>query len=230
MTGLIAAAAAFVLLHLLVSGTRLRDALTGAVGQGPYTGLFSLVSVGLLVWVGFAFAAARSGGADPVYWNSTHPMRVVQAALQFVALFFIVVGLTTPNPTSVRQESALDRPDVARGILRVTRHPFLWGAAIWAAGHLLVGGDLAGIVLFASMLVLALSGTLSIDAKRRRARGASWDAFAQRTSNVPFAAIAAGRQSFSFAEMGWWRLALVPLIWGALIFVHPYAFGVAPLR
>jgi len=229
MTGLLAAAAAFVLLHLLISGTKVRDALTGAIGQGPYMGLFSLASLGLLVWLGFAFAAARGGGGDTVYWSGAQATRWVQLFLQLIAFFFVVLGLTTPNPTSVRQEATLHRPDAVGGMLRVTRHPFLWSVAIWAAGHVLVNGDLAGIILFASMFVLALLGTVSIDAKRKRALGAAWDAFAARTSNVPFAAIAAGRQSFSLEEIGWWRIALALVIWAAVIAVHGYAFGVPAL-
>jgi uncharacterized membrane protein len=227
MTLLIAAAAAFVLLHLLVSGTRLRATLTGTMGQGAYMGLFSLVSVGLLAWLGFAFAAARGGAADTVYWNGTSATRAIQLVLQLIAFFVVVVGLATPNPTSVRQEGALERPDVAKGMLRVTRHPFLWGVAIWAAGHLLVNGDLAGIVLFGAMLVLAIAGTFSIDAKRRLALGPKWEAFADQTSNVPFAAIAAGRQSLRLAEIGWWRIALALIIWAAVFFGHRYAFGVS---
>ena len=61
MTDLIAAAAAFVLLHLIVSGTRVRDTLTGAMGGRAYMGLFSLASVGLLVWLGIGYAHARGG-------------------------------------------------------------------------------------------------------------------------------------------------------------------------
>lgn len=229
MTGLVAAAAAFVLLHLLVSGTKVRDALTGAIGQGPYMGLFSLASLGLLVWLGFAFAAARGAGNDTVYWSGGQATRWIQLALQLIAFIFVVVGLTTPNPTSVRQEAGLQSGDAVTGVLRITRHPFLWGVAIWAAGHLLVNGDLAGIILFASMLILALLGTVSIDAKRQRALGATWDAFAERTSNLPFAAIVAGRQSFSLGEIGWWRIALALAIWVAIIAGHGYAFGVPAL-
>jgi uncharacterized membrane protein len=228
MTGLIAAAAAFVLLHLIVSGTRVRDALTGAIGQGPYMGLFSLASVGLLAWLIFAFGAAR-GADDPVFWSATTATRWIQLALQLVAFLFVVIGLATPNPTSVRQEGSLQRPDVVRGMLRITRHPFLWGVAIWSAGHLLVNGDLAGIALFASLGVLAILGTISIDAKRKRALGPLWDAFAARTSSIPFAAILAGRQSLRIGEIGWWRIALALAVYAALILVHPYAFGASPL-
>ena len=76
MTNLIAAMAVFVLIHLLVSGTRLRDALTGRIGEGPYMGLFSLASVGCLTWLILAF------GHDPVqgsiYWTVTPATRDVR--------------------------------------------------------------------------------------------------------------------------------------------------------
>jgi uncharacterized membrane protein len=229
MHSLIAAALFFVLLHLLVSGTRLRDALTGAIGQGAYMSLFSLASVGGLVWLGFAYAAGRTGHWNVAYWTLTPASRYIQIAIQLVALLLIVPGLATRNPTSVRQEGALERPDVVRGMLRITRHPFLWGVAVWAAGHLLVNGDRASIVLFGSMLALAVFGTASIDAKRKRALGATWDNFAAQTSNVPFAAILAGRQKLSLGEIGWLPIVLAVAIWAGLLVAHPYAFGVRAL-
>jgi uncharacterized membrane protein len=229
MMSLAAAAAFFLAIHLLVSGTRVRDALTGRIGQGPYMGLFSLASVAGLAWLGFAFAAARSAPANATYWSLTPATRDVQIALQLLAMLLIVPGLTTPNPTSVRQEATLDRPDVVKGMLRITRHPFLWGVAIWALGHLLVRGDNASILLFGALLALALFGTASIDAKRRRALGSKWDAFAAKTSNLPFAAIAAGRQRLALGEIGWWRLALGVIVWAVLLWAHPFLFGVRAL-
>jgi uncharacterized membrane protein len=226
MTMLVVAALAFILLHLLVSGTRVRDALTGVVGEGPYTGLFSLASVALLAWMAIAFGHARGSSGDTVWWGATTATRWLQLVLQLIAFFFIVVGLTTRNPTSVRQEGAVERP--VRGMLRITRHPFLWGVAIWALGHLIVAGDLAGVILFVSLAALALFGTASIDAKRKRALGERWDAFAAQTSNVPFAAIAAGRQKLSVVEIGWWRIALAIVVWVGIYLIHPMAFGVSP--
>ena len=117
-------------------------------------GLFSLASVAGLAWLGFAFAAARGAPANDVLWGINPATRYVQLGLQLLAILLIVPGLTTQNPTSVRQEGALDRPDVVKGMLRVTRHPFLWGVAIWAIGHLLVNGDAASLILFGSMLAL----------------------------------------------------------------------------
>lgn len=229
MTNLIAAAVFFVLLHLLVSGTRVRDTLVLRLGAGPYMGLFSLASVAGLVWLGLAFGDARVSPVNDVLWGPSTGARHLQLVIQLVAVTFIVVGLTTPNPTSVRQEGALDRPDVVRGVLRVTRHPFLWGVAVWAVGHLIVNGEAASLILFGSMLALALFGTASIDAKRRRVLGAKWAPFAVQTSNVPFLAVAQGRQRLSLREIGWWRLALSVVIWAALAWGHPYFTGVAAL-
>jgi uncharacterized membrane protein len=229
MTNLIAAATAFVLIHLLISGTRARDALTGAIGEGPYMGLFSLASVACLVWLAIAFGGASRTSANAVMWVATPVTKDVQLVAQFLAFLLAVPGLTTPNPTSVRQQSVLDRPEAIRGMLRVTRHPFLWGVAIWAGGHILVNGSIAALVLFGSLMLLALFGTTSIDAKRKRALGEAWDAFAVRTSNVPFAAILGRRQRLDLGEIGWWRIALAVAIWAGVLAIHSRAFGVSPL-
>lgn len=229
MTLLAFAALSFVLLHLLVSGTRLRDALTGTIGDGPYMGLFSLASLGLIVWLCMSYGPAKTDPLNAVWWSATAATKWIQLGLMLIAFLLVVPGLTTPNPTSVRQEGALEKPDVVKGMLRITRHPFLWGVAIWAAGHLLVNGDLASLVLFGSLAALSVFGTTSIDAKRKRALGATWDAFAAQTSNIPFAAIAAGRQSPRIGEIGLWRLVLAVALWAGTIFVHPLLFGANPL-
>lgn len=229
MVSLVAAATFFVLIHLLVSGTRVRDALVAKIGQGPYMGVFSLASIAGLVWMGMAYGRARGTPVDVIFWEVTPLTRHIQLGITLLAFLLVVPGLTTPNPTSVRQEGVLNRPDAVKGMLRITRHPFLWGVALWAAGHLLVNGNLASLILFGSLLALAIFGTASIDAKRKRALGETWDGFAAQTANLPFAAIAAGRQSLKLGEIGWWRIGLAVVIWAALAWGHPYIFGVRAL-
>jgi uncharacterized membrane protein len=229
MSQLIAAAATFVLLHLVVSGTRLRGAITGVIGEGPYMGLFSLASVASLVWLGLAFSKARGGPGDVVYWTVSPTTRPIAMVLVLLGFLLAVPGLLTRNPTSVRQESALSDPECARGMLRITRHPFLWGVALWAAAHVLTNGDAAALVLFGSLLLMALIGPPSIDAKRARALGDEWTPFKARTSNLPFAAILSGRQSLKLGEIGWWRLALGVIVYAAVLMGHRYLFGVSPI-
>ena len=229
MESLIAAAAVFVLLHLMVSGTPLRDALVKLLGQGAYMGLFSLASLACLAWLGFGYAAAKSAAWNTVYWDITPATRHAQLGLQVLAMLLIVPGLMTPNPTSVRQEGTLDRPDVIKGMLRITRHPFLWGVAIWSGGHLMVNGDTASIILFGSMAALAVFGTASIDAKRKRALGDKWNAFAAQTSNLPFGAILTGRQGLKLGEIGLVRILVALAVYAAVAHFHANIAGVSAL-
>ena len=59
MSSLILAAVTFLLLHLLVSGTTIRDRLVARLGEGLYLGLFSLASVAVLAWMFVAHRLAR---------------------------------------------------------------------------------------------------------------------------------------------------------------------------
>lgn len=229
MTMLIAASATFVLIHLLVSGTRVRDALTGAIGEGPYMGLFSLAEVACLAWLIVAFGPARASADNALLWSITPATRDIQIVVQLAAFLLVVPGILTPNPTGVGQVGVLDKSDAIRGMLRISRHPFLWGVALWSAGHLLVNGSTADIVLFGGFFVLAVLGPPSIDAKRKRKLGERWGAFAAQTSSVPFAAIFAGRQKLRLGEIGWWRIALAVVLWAVTLWGHPYAFGVRAL-
>lgn len=223
MLSLAAAAAAFVLIHLLVSGTRVRDGLVARLGQGAYMGAFSLLSVGVLAWLIWSYGEAR--GAGGVWWGP-EPVRPLSWLMVLVGVLLIVTGLLTPNPTSVKQEGALDRPEPVRGVLRITRHPFLWGVAFWAAGHLLVNGDLASVLLFGSLLFLGAVGGASIDAKRVRALGEKYHEFKSVTSNVPFVAILRGRQPLRLGEIGW-RLPVALLAYALLFVAHPWIAGVS---
>jgi uncharacterized membrane protein len=104
----------------------------------------------------------------------------------------------------------------------------MWGVALWAWVHLVARGDLASIVFFGGFLLLALAGTVLIDARKNRMIGVDWQRFTAVTSNLPFAAIMQGRNQFRFDEIGWWRVAAGIAAYFVLIFLHPYVFGARP--
>jgi uncharacterized membrane protein len=225
---LFAAAATFLLSHLLVAGTPIRDQIVRRTGEGVYAGLFSLMSIAALVWLCMAFGKARSDPGNVTLWTISHGTRDPAVGLVMIGFLFAVPGLLTNSPTRVAGGGLVDNPNAAKGMTRITRHPFLWGAAIWAIGHIIANGRAADLVLFGDILLLALLGTLSIDAKRQRALGERYTIFKTKTSNIPFAAIAQGRQSFNMGEI-WWRLVVGIVVWGVLVVLHPLLFGVRPL-
>ena len=227
MSSLIAASAFFLLIHFGVSGTRLRDLVVARMGEARYRVVFALASVVGLIWMSRAYARAPA----VELWGQLVGLRFLAFALVLVAFLFVGIGLATPSPTRVGMESKLAQDtDIARGIVRITRHPFLWGVALWALVHLIVNGDLASVIFFGSLLLLALGGTASIDAKRRRMFGDAWSRFAQATSNIPFAAIATGRNQLrpALREIGILRPAIAIAAFALLLALHGRLFG-APL-
>jgi uncharacterized membrane protein len=217
------AALSFILIHLGISGTVLRDRVVARTGLNAYMVLFSLLSVGSMIWLVSAYKAAPYVAT----WGMLQWWKPVAIALMLPAFLLVVVGLTTPNPTAVAQEGLVDKAPV--GIVRITRHPFLMGTALWSAIHLVGNGDVASFLLFASLFVVSVAGTVSIDAKRARALGAAaWSGFAARTSIVPFAAIAAGRNSLALGEIGWWRPVAGVVAYALMLGGHAHIVGVSP--
>jgi len=228
MSNLIAAALVFLSIPLFVSGTRLRDAITKAIGERPYLGLFALASLIVIVWLVSAYNAASASAENRVLYDLGIGVR--HLAIPVVALAFLlgVQGLLTPNPTSVQQENTAASEGTVKGVLRITRHPFLWGVMIWSAFHTAANGDLASVIFFGTFFVNALLGTFLIDAKRKRKLGRVWDSFAYKTSNLPFAAALSGRNKLkigeSFGERFWVALATFLIV----LFVHAWLFGASP--
>lgn len=224
MQNLVAASIYFLLIHFGVSGTRLRDALVARIGEGLYRGLFSLATLLGLIWLIYAY---RHAPTVPL-WQSPTPLRPLAYAVVFVGFLLAVIGISTPSPTQAGGETRLrDGADPARGIVRISRHPFLWGVALWALVHLAMNGDVASLILFGSLLLLAVGGPPSIDAKRRRALGERWTHFAQATSSVPFAAILAGRNSLYAAlnEIGIVRPLAAIIVFALIFYFHGAFFG-----
>lgn len=226
MANLIAAAIFFLGIHFGVSGTKLRDRLVRAIGAKPFVGLFALASIIGLVWLAKAYASAP----HVALWGQLIVLKPVAMPLLLIAFAFVVIGVSTSSPTKVGMDSQLKREVQVRGMTRITRHPFLWGTALWALVHFVINGDAASSLLFGSLLLLAVGGTASIDAKRRRNYGEGWEQFARQTSNIPFAAIASGRNQLGAAlrEIGIVRPLIAVAVFVASYLLHGRLFG-APL-
>jgi uncharacterized membrane protein len=217
---LVLACAVFLALHLLPS-TPLRAALVGRLGEGPYTGLFSLATLAAIVWMALAYRAAP-------YTPLWPGLRHLPPAVMPFSFILIACGVLTPNPTAVAAGRLLANPEPARGIIRVTRHPVMWGIMLWAGAHLLARGELKATIFFGTFLLLAAAGTRLQDARKAKAHGGDWKRFAALTSNLPFAAIAAGRNRFAAGEIGLVQIAFGLLLYGGFLLAHPWLFGVRP--
>jgi uncharacterized membrane protein len=214
----------FVLGHLAMSSAPLRGPIVARVGEGGFQGLYSIlafVGLGLVVW-GYALAPYVLL-FEPPKWTRWIPNLVMP-----IAYTLLVMGYTTPSPTVAGMSNRAGAGPV--GIQRITRHPALWGFALWGLAHVPANGDLKSSLVFLGIAFLSFAGMVHIDLRRAaRADDEAWARFEQQTSVVPFAAIASGRQKLVLAELGLWRVALGLAGWAVMLALHRWLLGVAPL-
>ena len=210
MTMLVAAAVAFLLAHFVTS-TPLRPVLVRILRQGPYLGVYSLAAAATLGWMIWAYIGAPR---EPL-WSG---LRLLPLVVMPFALVLLACGYGR-NPTIVGAEKLLKSDDPARGVIRITRHPIMWGLMLWAGAHVLAGGSARSLVFFGSFVLLAGAGTLLLDARKRS--NPDFLRFAALTSNIPFVAIAQGRNRAVWLEIGWRRPLAGLAVFFAILIFHP---------
>lgn len=227
MNSLIAATLFFVGCHFLLSSRPLREPLAERLGKLGFLAAYSIVALAAFIWM------VKAYGAAPVIdvWLPPAALRWIPVVVMPIALILVVSGPTTPNPTAIGGErfASADGANPAPGIVSVTRHPGLWGIALWAFSHLLVNGDAASMILMAGILALCLGGMAHIDRRREATLGSAWGPVKLTTSVVPFAAILAGRSTFDWRGISWWRPLLGLAVYVALFHGHTWIAGVSLL-
>jgi len=217
---LVLATAVFLATHFVPS-TPLRGAIVRSVGEHAYLGLYTLVALATLGWMIYAYGWAP---IEPL-WPG---LRLLPVLVMPFAFILLICGVLSRNPTLVGQDKALKTEEPARGILRVTRHPVQWGILLWAAAHLLARGDVKSTIFFGGLFLLSALGPLLIDARKARSLGEDWKRYTQATSNLPFVAIAQGRNSFRAGEIGLVNPLIGLVLYGGFLLFHAWLFGARP--
>jgi uncharacterized membrane protein len=210
-------------IHAFIAGSELRWALAKRLGELGFRAFFSVLSLASLI---FLIQSYRRASFYPL-WFAPRPIHWLPLVVMPLALVLAVGAFSVPNPTAAGAEKVLQRTDAARGVLRITRHPFLWAVALWSGAHLLVTGHVAAILFFGSLCATALRGTSSIDDKRRHTNKAEFARYADVTSNAPFAAVIAGRNRLVWAEL-WVPVVIATLLLIVILRLHLRAFGFSP--
>ncbi|MDC7683465.1 NnrU family protein [Asticcacaulis sp. BYS171W] len=217
------ACAFFLSIHVLISGSRLKEQLVDAIGAGIYKLLFALLSLGGFFWMVTAFFGARSDPFNHHFWEAPFILKTIAFVFNFVGLMLLIVGALSPSPTNLK--GARHWPDEpVSGIIRISRHPVLAGIALLSATHLVCNGNLAAWVFFGTLLALSLLGANSIDRKREAAFGDAYASVMRRTSIVPFLAIFQGRVAFEPAELGVLRVMVATSAFTVLVVLHELLF------
>lgn len=216
MEQLVLAVIAFVGTHVLMSHP-LRAPLVGRLGENGFRGIYSLVSIATFVWVVMAFRAAP---VSAPLWTAGDAIWAL-ASLLMLEGSILFIGSLVGNPALPAPGAAALAIKPVHGVFHITRHPMMWGFALWAIAHALVAPYAAQLVLTLGMLVLALGGSAGQDRKKAVLMGDAWQDWSARTSFVPYAGQIAGRVPW---KTGWPGLRLVlvgTIVWLVATYAHP---------
>jgi uncharacterized membrane protein len=148
-------------LFLGVHSTRIvadgwRTATIARVGEKPWKGIYSLLSIAGFVLLVIGYGAARQ---SPVVLYAPPVWTRHLAALLTIPAFVLLAAAYVPG----------------NAIKRAVGHPMMAGVKVWALAHLLANGTLADVLLFGTFLAWAVLGFIA--ARRRdRAAGTSYPA------------------------------------------------------
>src|ERR1700730_18295831 len=132
--------------HSFVTMRDRRAALIAKIGEWPYRGLFSLVSIVGIGLIAYGFASDRAAGPIVVRTPPPWTRHIVEALMWPASIMFVAAYI----PGNIK---------------RVLKHPLLVAIKTWAFAHLCANGDLGGIILFGAVLAWAVYDRISL--KRR---------------------------------------------------------------
>jgi uncharacterized membrane protein len=209
---LAAASLLFVGSHFIMSHP-LRAPLVRRFGANGFMLVYSAVSLATFVWMIFEFG--RAPKADG-FWPVNDAVWITASVLTLVAAV-LLSGSFIRNPSLPGVPAAL-AAQVPSGVFKATRHPMMWGFALWGISHILVAPRIDNFIFAGSLIFLALAGSKAQEMKKRVLMGGQWESWLRRTHFMvrPSPLLKAG--------VGPWITGA--LIWAVATWAHPF-WGIA---
>ena len=218
MTGttmLVVASVAFVGTHFLMSHP-LRAGMVGALGEKGFAGVYSIVSFLTLGWMIWAYPLSTAEAPAP-YWEAGRAGWAVATLLMWIGSI-LFMGSLRRNPALPRPGKQITKIDDPNGVYAITRHPMMWGFALWAIVHAIVNPTQASLILGFSIAFLALVGAALQDRKKEAQLGDLWRGWTAKTSFIPYGKGLKSADAFA--------LITGTLVWLGATWVHNPPVGV----
>lgn len=172
----------FVGSHLALSHP-LRHGLASRLGERGFQIVYSIVAIATFIML---VQAWRGMPPEPPLWAVGDILWILASIIVlFASVLFM--GSLIGNPALAAPGAAAAAQGAPRGVFAITRHPMMWGFALWAVAHVMVVPTPAQIILSGTIVFLALFGSAGQDSKKARLMGDAWRHWAARTSFAPFA-------------------------------------------
>lgn len=215
MSLLITTCILFVGTHFLLSHP-LRAGLAGRLGARGFQIVYSIVAIATFILV---VQAWRGMPPEPPLWAVGDGIWTLASLIVLLASV-LFIGSLVGNPALPAPHAARDAAATPRGVFAITRHPMMWGFALWALAHIMVMPTPGQIVLSAAIAFLALAGSAGQDVKKARLMGEAWRGWASRTSFLPYARQLSGKASWADAIPRPYALLGGIVLWIAATWAH----------
>jgi uncharacterized membrane protein len=203
------ASVAFVSTHFAMSHP-MRAPMVRALSERGFGLAYIVVSFATLYGMSRYYGPATAE-APGMLWDAGKAGWIVATALMWIGSV-LFVGSLLRNPAFPTGGKPVTHIGAATGVFAITRHPMMWGFAIWALVHAIVLPTLASLTISVSIATLALGGAYGQDFKKAKLVGWPWHDWVRRTSFIPF-----GR---GFASPGAFALVGGTLLWLAASWAH----------
>jgi uncharacterized membrane protein len=215
--------------HLVISSRAVRPRLIALVGERAYPGVYSLVAFATLVPLILAFAHNKHSGA--MLWNlrDVAVVRWLVWLLMLLALVIFIASFITPNPGSMGAQAGNKDASVARGVLKISRHPGFVAFSTFGIAHILMNGFVGDVIFFGSFPALSIIGGMHQDARKEEQLGASYKKLEECTSFFPGLALIQGRQHWTADDVPWIAIVIGIALTAVIVWLHPTIFGGNPM-
>ncbi len=205
---------AFVASHFAMSHP-LRAGMVKALGERGFLGVYSLVSLVLFAWIILAFRAVLPG---PTLWNGSGDALWVVSSLLTIVAVVLLAGSMKGNPALPDTAPEVAAKAEATGAFAVTRHPMMWGFALWALAHIIVWPSPRTLITAGAMGLLALLGARLQDGKKEKLLGDAWADWEARTSYWPRLG------KLMHIPLSTWLIGIA--LWMAFTWLHVWLAGI----
>ena len=221
MAQLTAAIAIFVGTHFLMSHP-LRPKMVAGLGNNGFQIVYSIISLATLLW---AISAYRDAPFSAPLWAANDGLWWAASVLTLIGSI-LFVGSFIGNPAMPSPGASAAAKGMPRGVFGITRHPMMWGLALFAASHILISPQVSLIILAVGITFLALAGSAGQDKKKAVTMGPDWSGWTAKTSYWPFGLQLAGKAGWASAYPGRTPLLGGVLLWLGITYGHSW-FGIA---
>jgi uncharacterized membrane protein len=125
-----------------------REKAIARLGEGPWKGIYSLLSAIGLVLIVWGFAEARY--AAPLLWTPLPGARHLTILMMLISMLLLAGYIFRQSHIAV-----------------AVHHPMVWSVAVFGLAHLIANGSAADVVVFGAFFIWALADLMSSYARDR---------------------------------------------------------------